>query len=226
MSASIAHEVNQPLAAVITNANACLRWLARQSPNLDEARQAVERIVKDGNRASEVIGRVRALVKKSPPEKDWLNINDIIVEVIALTRNEMHRNRVWLQTRLSDDLPVIHGDRVQLQQVILNLIINGIEAMSEISEGRRELLVSTEREANESNGLLVAVRDSGVGLTPESLERLFDPFYTTKPDGMGMGLAISRSIIEAHDGRLWSALNEPCGAVFQFTLPQNSQSGS
>ena len=142
MSASIAHEVNQPLAAVITNANACLRWLARPSPNLDEARQAVERIVKDGNRASEVIGRVRALVKKSPPQKDWLNINDIIVEVIALARNEMHRNRVSLQTRLSDDLPVIHGDRVQLQQVILNLIINGIEAMSGISEGRRELLVS------------------------------------------------------------------------------------
>ena len=226
MSASIAHEVNQPLAAVITNANACLRWLARPSPNLDEARQAVERIVKDGNRASEVVGRVRALVKKSPPQKDWLNINDIIVEVIALTRNEMHRNRVLLQTRLSDDLPVIHGDRVQLQQVILNLIINGIEAMSGISEGRRELLVSTEREANESNGLLVAVRDSGEGLTPESLERLFDPFYTTKPDGMGMGLAISRSIIEAHDGRLWSALNEPCGAVFQFTLPQDGKSGS
>ncbi|MGH7871138.1 MAG: ATP-binding protein [Candidatus Binatia bacterium] len=226
MSASIAHEVNQPLAAVITNANACLRWLARQSPNLDEARQAVERIVKDGNRASDVIGRVRALVKKSPPQKDWLNLNDTLLEVIALARNEMQRNRVALQSRLSEDLPLIHGDRIQLQQVILNLIINGIEAMSGISEARRELLVSTGREQNESNGLLISVRDSGVGLTPESLEHLFDPFYTTKPDGMGMGLAISRSIIEAHGGRLWATLNAPYGAVFQFTLPHDSENGS
>jgi len=226
MTASISHEVNQPLAAVVTNANACLRWLARQSPDLDEARAAVERIIRDGSRASEVIGRIRALVKKSPPQKDWLNINDIILEVIALARNEMHRNRVSLQTRLSDDVPLLHGDRIQLQQVILNLIINGIEAMNGIDEGRRELIVSTERETNGSNGLLIAVRDSGVGLNSENLEHLFDPFYTTKPDGMGMGLAISRSIIEAHGGRLWATLNTPCGAVFQFTLPQNSENGS
>jgi two-component system, LuxR family, sensor kinase FixL len=224
MTASIAHEVNQPLAAVVTNANACLRWLALQSPDLDEARQAVGRIIKDGHRASEVIGRVRALVKKSPPRKDWLNINDIILEVIALARSEMHRNRVSLQTQLADSLPLLLADRVQLQQVVLNLIVNGIEAMNRSSEGKRELGVSTERDG--SNRVLIAVRDSGVGLNPESLEHLFDPFYTTKPDGMGMGLAISRSIIEAHGGRLWATLNAPCGAVFQFTLPHDGERGS
>jgi two-component system, LuxR family, sensor kinase FixL len=217
MTASISHEVNQPLAAVVTNANACLRWLARQSPDLDEARAAVGRIIRDGSRASEVIGRIRALVKKSPPRQDWLSINDIILEVIALARSEMHKNRVSLQTQLSDRLPLVLADRIQLQQVVLNLIINGIEAMNGIGERGRELRVSTERDG--SNGVITAVRDSGVGLNPESLEHLFDPFYTTKPDGMGMGLAISRSIIEAHGGRLWATLNAPCGAVFQFTLP-------
>ena len=224
MSASIAHEVNQPLAAVVTNANACLRWLARQSPDLDEARQAVGRIIKDGNRASEVIGRVRALVKKSPPQKDWLNINDTVLEVIALTRSEMHMNRVSLQTQLADNLPAVRADRIQLQQVVLNLIINGIEAMNRSNEASRELRVSTERGG--SSGVLIAVRDSGVGLNPENLEHLFDPFYTTKLDGMGMGLAISRSIIEAHGGRLWATLNAPRGAVFQFTLPHDSEKGS
>ena len=224
MTASISHEVNQPLAAVVTNANACLRWLARQSPNLDETRAAVERIIRDGSRASEVIGRIRALVKKSPPRQDWLSINDIILEVIALARSEMHMNHVSLQTQLADSLPPVFADRVQLQQVVLNLIINGIEAMNASSEGRRELRVSTERDG--SNRVLIAVRDSGVGLNLENLEHLFDPFYTTKPDGMGMGLAISRSIIEAHGGRLWATLNAPCGAVFQFTLPQGGDSGS
>jgi two-component system, LuxR family, sensor kinase FixL len=221
MTASIAHEVNQPLAAVVTNANACLRWLAGQAPNLDEARQAVGRIVKDGHRASEVIGRIRALVKKSPPRKDWLNINETILEVIALARSEMHRNRVSLQIQLADRLPPVLADRIQLQQVVLNLIINGIEAMNGSSEGRRELRVSTETDG--SNGVLIAVRDSGVGLNPEIPEHLFDPFYTTKPDGMGMGLAISRSIIEAHGGRLWASLNAPRGAVFQFTLPHDGE---
>jgi C4-dicarboxylate-specific signal transduction histidine kinase len=221
MTASIAHEVNQPLAAVITNANACLRWLARQSPDLAEARAAVERIIRDGSRASQVIGRIRALVKKAPPRKDWLSINDVILEVSALARSEMHRNRVSLETRLLDDAPLIRGDRIQLQQVVLNLMINGIEAMSDISEGRRELLVITERDS--SNGVLVAVRDSGVGLNPGSLEHLFDPFYTTKPDGMGMGLAISRSIIDAHGGRLWATANEGRGAAFQFTLPHDGE---
>ena len=220
MTASISHEVNQPLSAVITNANACLRWLARQSPDLDEARAAVERIIRDGSRASEVIGRIRALVKKSLPRQDWLNINDTILEVIALARSEMHMNRVSLQTQLADNLPAVRADRIQLQQVILNLLINGIEAMNRSNEGSRELGVSTERD--ESSGVLIAIRDSGVGLNPENLEHLFDPFYTTKPDGMGMGLAISRSIIEAHGGLLWATPNTPCGAVFQFTLPHDS----
>jgi len=206
---------------VITNANACLRWLAGQAPNLAEARLAVGRIVKDGHRASEVIGRIRALVKKSPPRKDWLNINETILEVIALARSEMHRNRVSLQIQLADHLPLVLADRIQLQQVVLNLIINGIEAMNGSSEGRRELRVSTETDG--SNGVLIAVRDSGVGLNPEIPEHLFDPFYTTKPDGMGMGLAISRSIIEAHGGRLWASLNAPRGAVFQFTLPHDGE---
>jgi two-component system, LuxR family, sensor kinase FixL len=221
MTASISHEVNQPLAAVVTNANACLRWLARQSPDLDEARAAVERIIRDGGRASEVIERIRALVKKSPPRQDWLSINDIILEVIALARSEMHMNRVSLQTQLTDSLPLVLADRVQLQQVVLNLIVNGIEAMNRNSEGKRELGISTEEEG--SSGVLIAVRDSGVGLNPENLEHLFDPFYTTKPDGMGMGLAISRSIIEAHGGRLWATPNAPRGAVFQFTLPHDGE---
>jgi C4-dicarboxylate-specific signal transduction histidine kinase len=221
MSASIAHEVNQPLAAVVTNANACLRWLAGQAPNLDEARQAIERIIRDGHRASEVIRRVRDLVKKSPPRKDLLDINDLIVEVIVLARSQVQGNRVSLQTQLSDDVPFILGDRIQLQQVILNLIINAIEAMSGISEGPRELLVGSGKD--ESKGVLVAVRDSGPGLDPESLDHLFAAFYTTKPQGMGMGLAISRSIIEAHGGRLWASLNAPRGAVFQFTLPHDGE---
>ena len=221
MTASISHEVNQPLAAVVTNANACLRWLARQSPDLDEARTAVERIIRDGSRASEVIGRIRDLVKKSPPRQDWLSINDTILEVIALARSEMHMNRVSLQTQLADNLPAVRADRIQLQQVILNLLINGIEAMNRSNEGSRELGVSTERDG--SSGVVIAIRDAGVGLNPENLEHLFDPFYTTKPDGMGMGLAISRSIIEAHGGLLWATPNTPCGAVFQFTLPHDSE---
>ena len=221
MTASISHEVNQPLAAVVTNANACLRWLARQSPDLDEARTAVERIIRDGSRASEVIGRIRDLVKKSPPRQDWLSINDTILEVIALARSEMHMNRVSLQTQLADNLPAVRADRIQLQQVILNLLINGIEAMNRSNEGSRQLRISTERDG--AKRVLIAVRDSGVGLNPENLEHLFDPFYTTKPDGMGMGLAISRSIIEAHGGLLWATPNTPCGAVFQFTLPHDSE---
>ena len=221
MTASISHEVNQPLSAVITNANASLRWLTRQSPDLDEARAAVERIIRDSSRASEVIGRIRALVKKSLPRQDWLNINDAVLEVIALARSEMNMNCVSLQTQLADNLPAVRADRIQLQQVILNLLINGIEAMNRSNEGSRELGVSTERDG--SSGVLIAIRDSGVGLNPENLEHLFDPFYTTKPDGMGMGLAISRSIIEAHGGLLWATPNTPCGAVFQFTLPHDSE---
>jgi C4-dicarboxylate-specific signal transduction histidine kinase len=221
LTASIAHEVNQPLAAVVTNANACLRWLAGHAPNLDEARQAIARIIRDGHRASDVIGRVRALVKKSPPRQDPLDINEVILEVIALTRSEAQRNRVSLETQLADNVPCIPGDRIQLQQVILNLLVNAIEAMSGVGEGPGQLSVSTCKD--ESQGIRVIVQDSGPGLDPESLAHLFDPFYTTKPEGMGMGLAISRSIIEAHGGRLWATANGGKGAMFQFTLPQAKQ---
>jgi two-component system, LuxR family, sensor kinase FixL len=221
MTASIAHEVNQPLAAVVTNANACLRWLARETPNLAEARDAVSRIIKEGNRASDVIGRIRALVKKAPPLKHSVDINEIILEVITLSRGEVHRNLVKFGHQLSDDLPLVFADRIQLQQVILNLIMNGIEAMSGVVDRSRELHISSGR--HDSNGVLVAVRDSGKGIAPESLDHLFETFFTTKPDGMGMGLAICRSIIEAHGGRLWASPNSPQGAVFQFTLPPGSE---
>jgi len=215
MTASIAHEINQPLAAVVNNASACLRWLA--APNLEEARQSAELIIGDAHRAGEIIRRIRALAKKSPPRKDCLNINETILEVIALARSEIERNRVSLQTRLSSDVPLILGDRIQLQQVILNLIINAVEAMGGTSDGPRELVVSSKK--NDLQDLLVAVRDSGPGLDPNSLDHLFTAFFTTKPKGMGMGLAISRSIIEAHGGRLWATQNNGQGATFQFALP-------
>jgi C4-dicarboxylate-specific signal transduction histidine kinase len=217
LAASIAHEVTQPLTAVVVNAGAALRWLGGQPPDLKEVRQALDDIVKDGNRAGEVIDRVRALIKKVPPRSDRLDINETIREVIALTRSEVLRNGVSLQTQLATGLPLVQGDRIQLQQVMLNLIVNAIEATSGASEGMRELLISTGKDA--SNAVLVAVRDSGPGLDPEGLSRLFDAFYTTKPGGMGMGLPICRSIIEGNGGRIWATANVPQGAVFQFTLP-------
>ena len=220
LSASIAHEVNQPIAAAITNAHSALRWLGARPPDLEEVRQALGRIVRDGNRAGDVIGRIRDLIRKAPPRKDGLEINEAILEVIALTRGEVVKNGVSVQTQLAEGLPLIQGDRVQLQQVILNLIVNGVEAMSGVGEGSRELLISTGKA--ESDGVLVAVRDSGPGLAPESIDRLFESFYTTKPGGLGMGLSICRSILEAHRGRLWATANTPQGAVFQFTLPPYS----
>ncbi|MGA9770662.1 MAG: PAS domain S-box protein [Blastocatellia bacterium] len=223
LTASIAHEVNQPLAAVALNANACLRWLAGESPNLTESRQAIQRIVREANRASEVIARIRALARKSPPRRDRVVINEVLLEVIALARGEVRRNHVNLHTQLADDLQLVLADRVQLQQVILNLIINSIEAMSEVSQGRRELMISSAK--HENTGVLVAVRDTGVGVDTNHLDQLFDAFYTTKPDGMGMGLAISRSIIEAHGGRLWATAAKPSGAVLQFTLPVDGEGG-
>jgi PAS domain S-box-containing protein len=218
LTASIAHEVNQPIAAVVTNAQAALRWLNMQPPNPKEVRQALDRIVKAGRRAGDVIGRMRALVRKAPPRKDQLDINEVTREVIALMRSELGRTGTSLQTQLADGLPLVQGDRVQLQQVMLNLILNAVEAMSGSDEGSRELLISTEGDG--ANGARIAVRDWGPGPKPESLDRLFEAFYTTKPDGMGMGLSICRSIIEAHGGRLWATPNQPQGAVFQFTLPQ------
>jgi signal transduction histidine kinase len=217
LTASIAHEVNQPLAAIVTNGNACLRWLAHKPPNLQEAKQAVERIVDNGNRASNIIERIRDLAKRSPIQKERLNINKLIHEIISLTATEIQQNRISLHAQLSDDLPLVLGDQIQLQQVLLNLILNAIEAMSSAAEGSREILISSAK--NELGDVLVAVHDSGGGLETNTLERLFDAFYTTKPNGMGMGLAISRSIVEAHDGKIWATPNTPRGAIIQFTLP-------
>jgi C4-dicarboxylate-specific signal transduction histidine kinase len=221
LSASIAHEVNQPIAATVTNAQAGLRWLAGRPPDLEEVRQALGRILRDGNRAGDVIGRIRALIRRAPPRKDGLEINEAILEVIALTRGEMAKNSVSVQTQLAERLRLIQGDRVQLQQVMLNLIINAVEAMNATGEGSRTLLISTAKAGSES--VLVAVRDSGPGLSPVGLDHLFEAFYTTKTDGLGMGLSICRSIVEAHGGRLWAA-NAPHGAVFQFTVPTQPDS--
>ena len=216
LAASIAHEINQPLAAVVTNGNACLRWLGSATPNLDEAREAVTRIIRDGNRASDVIGRIRALVKKSDTEKAYLDINEVIRDVVGLMQSEIQKNGVVLRMELGTDLPRVLGDRVQLQQVILNLVMNGIEAMSAVTDRGRDLLIRSTQQPEDI--VLVAVRDAGTGLQPENLDQLFKAFFTTKPKGMGMGLAISRSIIEAHGGRLWAVANDGPGATFQFTL--------
>ena len=216
LTASIAHEVNQPLAAIVTNAQVCLRWFTRDVPNLEEVREAAELIARDGKRASDVISRIRALVRKTGSEKEQLNINQAIEEVVHLTEDEALRKGVVLRTERADDLPFVLGDRVQLQQVLLNLIINGIEAMSSVANGVRELLVYSR--LHESNQVLVAVQDSGIGVEPENLKKIFDPFYTTKSQGMGMGLAISRSIVENHGGKLWASPNDGPGATFKFTL--------
>ncbi|GLR84067.1 trifunctional serine/threonine-protein kinase/ATP-binding protein/sensor histidine kinase [Bradyrhizobium iriomotense] len=212
---SIAHEINQPLASVVTSATACLRWL--DAEKLGEARRSATRAIAEGHRASEIIGRIRALANKAPPRKDRIDVNETILEVIALARGEMQRNGVALETQLSEHVPVILADRVQLQQVILNLIVNAIEAMNGVSEGLRVLLVRSGDD--DTKHVVISVQDSGPGLDPSSLEHLFDAFYTTKPHGLGMGLSISRSIIDAHGGRLWATANVPQGAIFQFTLP-------
>jgi C4-dicarboxylate-specific signal transduction histidine kinase len=222
MTASIAHEVNQPIAAAVTNAHAGLRWLGAQPPDLEEARQALGRIVRDGSRAGEVIDRIRALVKKVPPRRELLKINQAIRDVIALTQTEVQQNRVRLQTRLADDLPLVPADRVQLQQVIMNLLVNAIEAMSRIGDGSRELTIASGKD--DASAVFVEVQDTGPGIDPADLDRLFQSFYTTKPDGIGMGLAISRSIAEAHGGRLSAAPNQPRGAVFRLTLPIQEKS--
>lgn len=221
LTASIAHEVNQPLAAVVTNGSACLRWLAGPKPNLEEARSAVARIIKEGNRASEVITEIRSLVKKSPQRKEWVDINTLIGEVVGLVRGEMVRNRVVQQSDLAADLPRVYGDRIQLQQVLLNLIVNAIEAMNAVAERSRELLIGSQWQSDPQS-ILVSVRDSGSGLDARNLERAFDAFFTTKPEGMGMGLSIGRSIIAAHGGRLWAGPNADFGTTFRFTIPANN----
>jgi C4-dicarboxylate-specific signal transduction histidine kinase len=220
LAASIAHEVNQPIAAVVTNAEAALRFLGRHPPDLEEVREGLHSIIKDANRAGDVIGRIRELMKKAPPRKDRMDINEAIHEVIELTRGQAVKSGASVRTALGEGLPLIEGDRVQLQQVALNVIINAVQAMSD-AEGPRELTITTAQA--EPNGVLVAVKDTGPGLAPASLEQLFAPFYTTKPGGLGMGLSISRSIVEAHGGRLWVTANPPRGVVFQFTLPVHTE---
>jgi C4-dicarboxylate-specific signal transduction histidine kinase len=218
LTASITHEVNQPITAAITYALAAQRFLNAEPPNFHEVDDALSLVVKQGNRAGEVVERVRALIKKVPARKDAVAIDDAILEVIALTRTEAANNSVSVRTQFAEGLPRVQGDRVQLQQVMLNLIVNAIQAMSGIGEGARELQISIDAVPSEG-GVRVGVRDTGPGLSPESLSRLFEPFYTTKPDGMGMGLSICRSIIEAHGGRLRVIPREPQGALFQFTIP-------
>jgi C4-dicarboxylate-specific signal transduction histidine kinase len=221
LAVSIAHEINQPLSAIVTNGSACLRWLASDPPNLDEAREAARRIVSDGNRAGEVITRIRGLLRKSDTEKVRLDINQIIGEVVGLTQDEAKRKKVALRMELGPDLPAVLGDRIQLQQVILNLVLNGIEALTSVKDRKRQVQIRSDR--CESNKVLVTVQDSGPGIDCENLEKVFDAFYTTKPQGMGMGLAISRSIIEEHGGRLWATTDDGSGATFQFTLLKYDQ---
>jgi C4-dicarboxylate-specific signal transduction histidine kinase len=214
LTASIAHEINQPLGAMVNSANACVRWLAAQ--NLERARQSAVRIVADGQRAAATITRIRALAQNAPAQKDWLDLNAMIRDVLALVRSEVHRHGVVVETQLAAAMPRIRGDRIQLQQVLLNLLMNAIEAMRDTGAGPRTLWVSSERVA--ATEVVIAVRDSGPGLDPQQLDRLFDAFYTTKAHGLGLGLAISRRIIAAHGGRLWATVNPGRGATFHCTL--------
>jgi len=216
LTASLAHEVNQPIAAAVTNANTCLRWLTRERPDLEEAREAASRIVKDATRAASIISRVRLLFKKGTPQRELLDVNEAIREMIVLLRSEATRYNITLRMELAADLPRIMGDRVQLQQVLMNLIVNGIDAMKEV-DAARGLAVKSHR--TEEEEVLVSVSDTGVGLPPQQADQLFNAFFTTKPNGTGMGLRISRSIVESHGGRLWAEDNSPRGASFHFALP-------
>jgi C4-dicarboxylate-specific signal transduction histidine kinase len=218
MVASIAHEVTQPLTGIVTNGNACLNWLRTTTPNMDRAQAAVERIIRDGERANEVIQEIRSLVKKTPPQRAVLDMNDLIRKTIALTAGEMASHQVQLETDLAPDIPEITGDRVQLQQALLNLIVNAIEAMDAVRERPRRLLIRSERQ-EELSGVVVTVQDSGVGLDQHKRNRVFDAFFTTKPQGLGMGLSICRTIISTHGGQLSARSNADHGAKFEFTLP-------
>jgi C4-dicarboxylate-specific signal transduction histidine kinase len=222
LTASIAHEVNQPIAAAMMNAGTAARWLARQPPNLEKATQSIDRFINDSKRVADIVRRILNFSKKAPAQREELEINEAILEIVKLTRAGMSDHSVLVKMQLSEGLPPILGDRVQLQQVILNLTMNAIEAMSGVREGSRELLISTSKV--ESDGLLVAVSDSGPGLPQANPERIFEAFYTTKSSGLGMGLSICRSIVEAHGGRLWATPNEPRGAVFFMMLPVGERS--
>jgi len=217
LTASIAHEVNQPLAAVVANADACVAWLSHQHPNLAEARAAAERATQGATRASEVIVRIRSLINKATPQKARVQLNDVIRETVALTEGQAARNGVSLVTELEPDLPVVLGDSIQLQQVVLNLLMNGIEAMTSVNDKPRHLVIRSRSQDGGQVG--VAVEDTGVGVKPEWMPRLFEPFFTTRSKGMGMGLPISRSIVEAHGGKLWAESTVSQGSTFQFTLP-------
>jgi len=221
LTASIAHEVNQPLAAVVANAEACLRWLDRGTPDLAAARRSVEWIIDDGNRAGDVIRRVRALANKTSIEKVPLDVNDVVREVIPLVQRELTSQQVSLRMELAPALSMILGDRVQLQQVIINLVMNGIEAMQSVTDRPHELVIRSGRD--DAHGVLLSVTDCGVGISAENEDRLFDAFFTTKSGGMGMGLSICRSIMEAHGGRLSASGNEGPGATFQFVLPVHQE---
>jgi C4-dicarboxylate-specific signal transduction histidine kinase len=216
LAASLSHEITQPIASARNNARAAQNFLGMQPPDLSEVREALSCVVGDTDRAGDIVDRIRDHIKKTPPRKERFDLNEAINEVIVLGRSPIIKNRVWVQTRLSEGLFPVNGDRVQLQQVVLNLLLNAVEAMGSVEAAPRELLISTKQD---HTGVLVAVRDSGPGIHPEHLERVFNSFYTTKPSGTGMGLSICRSIVDAHGGRLWAEANEPRGAIFQFTLP-------
>lgn len=216
LAASISHEVNQPLAAVVTNADACAMWLSSEPPNVDEARLAVDNIAREGTRASEIVRRIRAIFTKSAPDLAAVQLNDVIREAVALLAAEISRSGVDLEVETAPDLPPVTGDRVQLRQVIVNLILNGVEATSSVSGRPRRFQVSSKIQDGE---ILVAIRDSGTGIDPKNLKRIFDAFFTTKAKGMGMGLAISHSIIESHGGELWATSNDDYGVTLQFRLP-------
>jgi len=224
LAASVAHEVNQPLAGVVSNASAGLRWLAGETPNVEEAREGLHRIVRDGKRAGEIIARIRALTKRAATPREKLDLNETIKEVLALVGDEAKRKSVIIRTRFAEDLSPVSGDRVQLQQVMLNLVMNGIDAMSSVGDRARELVITTQN--LDADRVQASVEDSGIGIDPEKLDKIFDSFYTTKPSGMGMGLSISRSILEAHGGRLWATGKEGAGTIFHFTLPKHQEEGS
>jgi C4-dicarboxylate-specific signal transduction histidine kinase len=217
LTASIAHEVNQPLAAVVANADACVAWLSREQPDLVEARAAAERATQGATRASEVIARIRSLISKATPEKSRVQINQVVEQTAALAAGQASKNNVAIEFQLSPDVPNVLGDSIQLQQVVLNLIVNGIEAMNSVADRPRKLVIRTQPQSG--GQIRVSVQDSGVGVTADVMGRLFEPFFTTRAKGMGMGLPISRSIIEAHGGKLWAESNGSGGAIFSFTLP-------
>ena len=216
LTASLAHEIKQPIAAAITDANTCVRWLGRDQPDLAEAREAAARTIKDATRAADIISRIRLLFKKGTPQQELVDVNEVIGEMTVLLRSEATAYSISVRTELAEDLPRVTGDRMQLQQVLMNLMVNSIDAMKEV-DGTRELTINSQRGENEQ--LVVSVSDTGVGLPAEQADQIFNAFFTTKPHGTGMGLRISRSIVESHGGRLWAADNSPRGAKFYFTLP-------